>query len=227
MRLLAIALSVLVALISTGCSQGDAKQKKDDAKAAPPAVPVSVIEVAPREVPVSFEAVGRTEGSREVQVRARVAGILEKQLYTEGDSVKAGAVLFQIERAPFEIELAQARGTLAQERSREELAQKEAERLKLLADRRAISQKEADQAMSAVSQSSGAVQVARARVRQAELNLSYTTVAAPIGGITGRALQSIGSLVSPSGDSAIRCGCASRSQNRNLPPCAAPIKPWK
>ena len=199
MRLLAIALSVLVA----ACSQGDAKQKKDDAKAAPPAVPVSVIEVAPREVPVSFEAVGRTEGSREVQVRARVAGILEKQLYTEGDSVKAGAVLFQIERAPFEIELAQARGTLAQERSREELAQKEAERLKLLVDRRAISQKEADQAISAVSQSSAAVQVARARVRQAELNLSYTTVAAPIDGITGRALQSIGSLVSPTNETAM------------------------
>jgi membrane fusion protein (multidrug efflux system) len=199
MRSLALSVCVIVA----ACSQGDAKQKKDDAKAAPAAVPVSVIEVAPREVPVSFEAVGRTEGSREVQVRARVAGILEQQLYTEGDSVKAGTTLFQIERAPFEIELAQARGTLAQERSREELAQKEAERLKLLADRRAISQKEADQAMSAVSQSSGAVQVARARVRQAELNLSYTTVNAPIDGITGRALQSIGSLVSPTSESAM------------------------
>jgi membrane fusion protein (multidrug efflux system) len=199
MRSLALSVCVIVA----ACSQGDAKQKKDDAKAAPAAVPVSVIEVAPREVPVSFEAVGRTEGSREVQVRARVNGILEKQLYTEGDSVKAGAVLFQIERAPFEIELAQARGTLAQERSREELAQKEAERLKLLADRRAISQKEADQAISAVSQSSAAVQVARARVRQAELNLSYTTVAAPIDGITGRAQQSIGSLVSPTNESAM------------------------
>jgi membrane fusion protein (multidrug efflux system) len=162
-----------------------------------------VVEVAPREVPVVFDAVGRTEGSREVQVRARVAGILERQLYTEGDSVKAGATLFQIERAPFEIELAQARGTLAQELSRQELARKETERLKGLADRRAISQKEADQAASAASQSDAAVQVARARVRQAELNLSYTTVTAPIGGITGRAQQSIGSLVSPTNDSAV------------------------
>jgi len=198
MRLLALLLTAALA----ACSQGDARQKKDDAKTAQ-ALPVSVIEVAPRDVPVSFDAVGRTEGSREVQVRARVSGILEKQLYTEGDSVKAGAVLFQIERAPFEIELAQARGTLAQEVSRAELAQKEAERLKLLADRRAISQKEADQAASALSQSSAAVQVARARVRQAELNLSYTTVSAPIGGITGRAQQSIGSLVAPNNDSAI------------------------
>jgi membrane fusion protein (multidrug efflux system) len=194
-------LAVLLTLFVAACTEGDAKQQKD-AK-APAALPVSIIQVAPREVPVAFEAVGRTEGSREVQVRARVAGILEKQLYNEGDSVKAGTVLFQIERAPFEIELAQARGTLAQELARQELAAKEAERLKTLADRRAISQKEADQAISALSQSSAAVQVARARVRQAELNLSYTTVAAQIDGITGRALQSIGSLVSPTGETAL------------------------
>src|SRR4051794_28686229 len=196
-------LAVLLCALLAACSEGDAKQKKDEAKAAPAAVPVTVLEVAPREVPISFEAVGRTEGSREVQVRARVSGILEKQLYNEGDSVKAGAVLFQTERAPFEIALAQARGPLAQELSRQDLAAKELERLKGLADRRAISQKEADQAASAASQSTAAVQVARARVRQAELNLSYTTVSAPIGGITGRALQSIGSLVSPTNESAI------------------------
>jgi membrane fusion protein, multidrug efflux system len=197
-------IAVLLAVVITACSQGDAKQGKDAAKAAAAAaLPVGVIEAAMREVPVTFESVGRTEGSREVQVRARVAGILERQRYTEGDSVKAGAVLFQIERAPFEIELAQARGTLAQETARHELAVKEAERLKMLADRRAISQKEADQALSAVSQSRAAVEVARARVRQAELNLSYTTVAAPISGITGRAQQSIGSLVSPTSESAV------------------------
>ncbi|HET7669902.1 MAG TPA: efflux RND transporter periplasmic adaptor subunit [Burkholderiales bacterium] len=198
MKILLILLSVTIA----ACGQGDAKQAAKGA-AAPAALPVGVVEAAIREVPVTFEAVGRTEGSREVQVRARVAGILEKQTYVEGDSVKAGAVLFQIERAPFEIELAQARGTLGQETARHQLAVKEAERLKTLADRRAISQKEADQALSAVSQSSSAVEVARARVRQAELNLSYTTVSAPIGGITGRAQQSIGSLVSPAGESAI------------------------
>jgi membrane fusion protein (multidrug efflux system) len=200
MRLIVLFITALLA----ACSQGDAsQQKKGDAKAPPSALPVTVLEAQPRQVPITFDAVGRTEGSREVQVRARVAGILEKQLYTEGDTVDAGAVLFQIERAPFEIELAQARGTLAQEISRRELAGKEFERLKGLADRRAISQKEADQAASAASQSTAAVQVARARVRQAELNLSYTTVTAPIGGITGRSLQSIGSLVSPTNDSAM------------------------
>jgi membrane fusion protein, multidrug efflux system len=194
-------LIAFLTIVIAACSQGDARQGPE--KGAPPALAVSVLVVQPREVPVSFDAVGRTEGSREVQVRARVSGILEKQLYTEGDSVKAGAVLFQIERAPFEIELQQARGALGQEVARLDLAMKESERLKTLVDRRAISQKEADQAFSAVSQSTAAVEVAKARVRQAELNLSYTTVSAQISGITGRAQQSIGSLVQPANDSAL------------------------
>src|ERR1700756_4779148 len=104
-------LPFLLALLVAACTQGDAKQQKDGKAAggASAALPVSVIQVAPREVPVAFEAVGRTEGSREVQVRGRVSGIIEKQLYTEGDSVKAGTTLFQIERAPFEIDLQQQR----------------------------------------------------------------------------------------------------------------------
>jgi membrane fusion protein (multidrug efflux system) len=198
------ALVLLIVAVLAACSEGDAKQGKDKgAKAAPPALAVTAIEAALREVPVTFEAVGRTEGSREVQVRARVSGILERQEFQEGDSVKAGATLFEIERAPFEIELEQARGALAEIRAREELARQEHERLKGLADRRAISQKEADQAASTARQARAAVQVASARVRQAELNLSYTRVKAPIDGITGRALQSIGSLVSPGNDSAV------------------------
>jgi membrane fusion protein (multidrug efflux system) len=196
---------VVLSLILAACSEGDAKQGKGakDAMAVSPPLGVTLLEVALREVPVTFEAVGRTEGSREVQVRARVAGILERQKFQEGDSVKAGATLFEIERAPLEIELAQARGVLAEVAAREELARQEHERLKGLADRRAISQKEADQAASGARQAQAAVQVARARLRQAELNLSYARVVAPIDGITGRALQSIGSLVSPSGDAAV------------------------
>ena len=197
------ALCALLLPILAACSEGDARQGNGKAASAPAALPVGVVEAALREVPIAFEAVGRTEGSREVQIRARVAGILEKQLYTEGDSVRAGARLFQVERAPFEIEAAQARAALAQEIARNELAQAEFERLKGLADRRAISQKEADQAASTARQSIAAVEVARARLRQAELNLSYTSVSAPIGGITGRAQQSIGSLVQPNNDSAL------------------------
>jgi membrane fusion protein (multidrug efflux system) len=194
----------LAAFLVAACSQGDARQdiKGNDAKGNG-ALVVAAMTVAPRSVPIDFEAVGRTEGSREVQVRARVAGILEAQLFTEGDSVKAGTPLFRIERAPFEIDLQQARATLAQEMARHEFAEQEFTRLKRLADRRAISQKEADQAASTVRQSAAAVQLAQARVRQAELNLSYTAVDAPIGGITGRAQQSIGSLVAPNNDSAV------------------------
>ena len=109
-------LPLLLCAMLAACSQGDARQgKKSD---APAAVAVSVLQVAPREVPVSFEAVGRTEGSREIQVRARVAGILEQQLYNEGEPVQPGALLFKLERAPFEIELAQARAALAPERAK-------------------------------------------------------------------------------------------------------------
>src|SRR6478609_7471116 len=204
-KLFIVAAALAACLQLAACTNGDAKQKetKGDAKDSAPAVAVSAMEVALREVPVSFEAVGRAEGSREVQVRARVTGILERQLYSEGDAVPAGAPLFRIERAPFEIELQQARGVHAEALARDELSQQEHERLKRLADRRAISQKEADQAASAARQSSATVQVAQARVRQAELNLSYTNVTAPIGGVTGRALQSIGSLVAPNNDSAL------------------------
>jgi membrane fusion protein (multidrug efflux system) len=197
---IALALAGLAAL--GGCGRGEAKDQAT-AQAAPPALPVSVIQAALREVPVVYEAVGRTEGSREVQVRARVSGILEQQLYTEGDTVKQGAPLFRIERAPFEIDLQQTRASLAQETARHELAKQDYERLKGLADKRAISQKELDQAASNFSQSAAAVQMAQARVRQSELNLSYTAVDAPIAGITGRAQQSIGSLVAPAADSSL------------------------
>jgi membrane fusion protein (multidrug efflux system) len=200
-----ILIALSVAFLSA-CGQGGAQEKKPAAaaKGGPPApVTVAAIDVAPREVPVSFEAVGRAEGSRDVQVRARIAGILEKQMFVEGDRVKAGQPLFRLERAPFEIELAQARAALAQERARQDLAQQELARLKGLADRRAISQKEADQAASNARQSAAALQMAQARLRQAELNLSYTTVTAPIEGVTGRALQSVGTLVQPNNESAL------------------------
>ena len=193
----AFVLLIVVAL--SACSKGEAQQKP----AAPPAVPVSALQVALRDVPVAYEAVGRTEGSREVQVRARVAGILEKQLYVEGDAVKQGAPLFRIERAPFEIDLQQQRGALAQELARNELARRELERAKDLVARRFVSQQSLDQATAALAQSDAAVQVAKARVRQSELNLSYTSVDAPIAGITGRAQQSIGSLLSPTSDSSL------------------------
>jgi len=195
-------LAALLVLVPAACSQGDARQQQKKAE-APQAVVVAAISVAPRPVPVAFEAVGRAEGSREVQVRARVAGILEKQMYVEGDAVEAGAPLFRLERAPFEIELEQARAAAAQERAKNELARQELERLARLAERGFVSERQAEQAASAQRQSAAAVQMAEARVRQAELNLSYTAVNAPIAGVTGRALQSVGTLVQPNNESAL------------------------
>lgn len=189
----------VLALAVSACSRSGAEQKP----AVPPAVPVTTVEVAPQAVPVLFEAVGRTEGSKEIEVRSRVSGILEHQRFAEGDAVRKGAALFLIERAPFEIELQQARATLAQERARHERAQGEAERLKGLADRRAISQREADDAAAQLKQTAAAVELAAARVRQAQLNLSYTSVEAPIAGITGRAQRSVGSLVSAGGENSL------------------------
>ena len=178
-------------------------------KAAPPAPPppppvaVTLLVVAPREVPLVIEAVGRTEGSKEVEVRARVSGVLERVLYTEGAAVAANAPLFRIDRAPFEIALAQARAALAQEQSRNEQARREAGRLADLVAKRAISQREADDAASNLKTSGASLAAADAKVREAELNLSYTAVAAPIAGVTGRALRSQGSLVSAGTESGL------------------------
>lgn len=190
----------MLALSLAGCGQGTS-----GAVAAPntagAALPATVIEVAPQRVPIEVEAVGQVEGSKEVEVRARVAGILLKRSYKEGDVVSAGAPMFRIDPAPFEIALVQARAQLAQEQARNDQARREATRLTRLAAEKAISQRESDDAGSSLKLSDAALQAAQARVREAELNLSYTTVTAPVSGAAGRAVRSEGSLVSPGADS--------------------------
>lgn len=169
------------------------------APAAPPPAPAPVtarvIEVAPASVPIRFTVPGQVEGSKEVEVRSRVAGILERQLYKEGDAVKAGTPLFAIDRAPFEVALAQAKGVLAQATAQAESTKREETRLAPLVSERAVSRKEFDDATSARQLAEASLQQARAAVQQAELNLSYTSVAAPVGGITGRAARSVGALI--------------------------------
>jgi membrane fusion protein, multidrug efflux system len=90
----------------------------------PPAMPVGVRSVERHEVPILIESVGQAEGSKEVEVRARVTGLIEKQLYREGERVRAGAPLFTIERAPFENAVAEARAALAQEQARTDQARR-------------------------------------------------------------------------------------------------------
>ncbi|HEX6005429.1 MAG TPA: efflux RND transporter periplasmic adaptor subunit [Burkholderiales bacterium] len=194
-----LALSATIALTLAGCGNGEKPAAAANAKPAP-AIPVTVKRVEVQRVPIALEAVGQAEGSREVEIRARVSGIIEKRLYTEGAPVKAGQTLFMIDRKPFEIAVAQARAALSQERARLEQAQREAERLKPLAQSRAISQREYDDALSTARQSAAAIEGAQAKLAEAQLNLSYTDVKAPIGGITGRALRSEGSLVAANTD---------------------------
>lgn len=196
------AVFVIVAFTAllAGC---DGRASQPGAVRAPPPVSVRVLVAQPRSVPIVLEATARTEGSREVEVRARVTGILERQMFREGEEIRAGAPMYRIDRAPFEIALAQAQAALAQERARAERARIEASRLKVLVEDRAISRREYDDAVSEQLQSNAAVQAAQARVREAELNLSYTTVNAPISGIAGRAMRSEGSLVVANGDSSL------------------------
>ncbi|HUQ28882.1 MAG TPA: efflux RND transporter periplasmic adaptor subunit [Usitatibacter sp.] len=166
-------------------------------------MPVTIVKVAQRKVPVSLEAVGQAEGSREVEIRARVNGILEKRLFQEGAPVAAGQTLFQIDPAQYELAVQQARAALQQERVKRELAESEAKRLAPLADEKAISQRELDQANAASRTATASIAAAEANLKQAELNLSYTRITAPIGGVTGRALRSEGSLVNANTESSL------------------------
>jgi len=193
---------VLVVLLSlAGCEQGGAKTPAANPAAA--GVPAKVLEVAPQRVPIVLEAVGQVQGSKEVEVRARVSGILLKRLYNEGDFVREGSSLFQIDPVPYQIALAQANAQIAQERARQEQTRREAIRLKALAEEKAISQKEFDDAISAQKMSDATLQAAEANLRQAELNLSYTLVTAPVSGIAGRITRSEGSLVTAGQDSSL------------------------
>jgi membrane fusion protein (multidrug efflux system) len=162
-----------------------------------PPLPVTALEMQPTRVETSVEAVAQTEGAREVEVRARVGGILEKRVFDEGSPVKAGQALYQIDRAPLETAVAQARAQLAEAKARVEQTQREAARLKGLLAQQAISQREYDTASSDNSVAVAAVQAAQAALRQAELNLSYATVTAPVGGITGRSVVSEGTCSPP------------------------------
>jgi membrane fusion protein (multidrug efflux system) len=179
-----------------GCGEGEAP---------PPAAPIAVatVQVESQQLPFVLETVGRTEGSKEVELRARVSGILQRQLYAEGATVAAGAVLFRIDPAPFEIALAQAEAALAEEQARNSQARRNADRIKELLARNLVSRNDADTAISALEGSDAAMLAAHAKVREANLNLSYTKVSAPIGGITGRALHSEGSLVTAGTESGL------------------------
>ena len=150
--------------------------------------------MAPRWIPVAFEYVGQTYGSKDVEVRARVNGIVEKRLFQEGAAVRAGQPLFVIDARPYAAQVAAADAEVARAEAQKAQADREAARLKPLAERKAIGQKEADDAASAADLAAAAVKSARAKLVELNLNLAYTRVNAPIGGLTSRAQVSEGAL---------------------------------
>jgi membrane fusion protein (multidrug efflux system) len=183
-------LAVALALALAGCGQSG-----QQGQGFPPAQ-VSVISVEPKTLPATFEYTGQTLGSREIEVRARVTGILLSRNFVEGGAVKKGQSLFTIDPAPFAAAAARADADVAGADARLAQARKNAARLKPLYDDKAVSQKEFDDSVSAEAIADADLKAARARLTEANLNLLYTKVESPASGIAGRAQRSEGSLVS-------------------------------
>ena len=162
---------------------------------AMPPPEVAVVTVQAQSQPVELQYTGQTAGSRETEVRARVGGILNKRLFEEGAVVQAGTPLFQIDPATFQTQLASAEANVAVAEAKAAQARREYARLAPLAAEKAISQKEYDDGKSAVETAEATLKQVQAQANEARLNLGYTRVVAPIGGTTGVASKSEGSLV--------------------------------
>ncbi|MDN0076736.1 efflux RND transporter periplasmic adaptor subunit [Crenobacter sp. SG2303] len=192
---LGLTLAVIAALAACGKSAPKAQQ--------PPPVPVSVVAVQPQNVPVSYELVGQANGYRQVQVRARVGGILLKRVYTEGRPVKEGDLLFQIDPAPFQATYDNAKATLGVEEAKLVNAKQNYDRVLPLFKENAVSQKDRDDAAASYQSALASVAAARATLQNAKINLGYTRVTAPITGVTSKEVLSEGSLVSAANDASL------------------------
>lgn len=165
------------------------------APAAPPPPEVGVVVATKGSVGVVTELPGRTEASRIAQVRARVAGVVQRRLFNEGSDVKAGQPLFRIDDAPYRAALASAQAAQARAEANLMQTRAQAERYKPLAEANAVSQQEYVAAQAAFKQSEADVASAKAAVQTARINLGYAAVNAPISGRIGRALVTEGALV--------------------------------
>jgi membrane fusion protein (multidrug efflux system) len=187
-----VAVSVAILLAACGA-------KTDGQAAAPgggrPALEVGVVTVAPHSVGLVTELPGRLEASRVAQVRARVAGILQKRLFREGSDVIAGQLLFEIDSAPYRASLASAEASLARALANLTQAAAQAERYQPLVEANAISKQEYVNAVAAQKQAEADVAAAKAAVQTAQINLGYASVTAPIAGRIGRTLVTEGALV--------------------------------
>jgi membrane fusion protein (multidrug efflux system) len=171
-------------------------------KAEPPAAPppppvVEVAAAATRDVPVYQEWIGTADGMVNATIRAQVSGYLVRQNYREGDSVKKGQVLFEIDARPFRATLEQARADYARQEAQYVAAKANLNRVRPLVAQNAVSQKDLDDAVAREQSAQASVQVARAAVTKAELDLGFTQISSPIDGVAGIAKAQLGNLVGP------------------------------
>lgn len=183
--------SVIAAVLLSGCGESGEKSGGGDGS-----VPEVVVEVVkPERVVVKTELPGRVQALRTAEVRARVEGIIQKRLFTEGSELEAGTLLFQIDPATLQADLDAAKATLARTEADLAIAQIKQKRMKNLLARKAVSQQEFDEAQASAKQAEANVAAAKATVLRAQIDLDYASVRAPISGRIGRALVTEGALV--------------------------------
>src|SRR5205809_6135996 len=158
---------------------------------------VLVTTVQPRDVPRVLERVATLDGFINANINAQVQGYILSRDYKEGSLVKKGDLLFQIDPRPFEAALAQAKGTLAKDQANWAKADADQKRAVDLFNKKVISDQERDTAIAAAGSSKANVEADEAAVQQAELNLGYTKIIAPIDGLAGFANNQVGDLVGP------------------------------
>src|SRR6201984_771386 len=192
MKKFTVLIIVLVfALLALGCS-------RKPAQLAPSAPEVLVTTVTPRDVPRVLERVATLDGFINANINAQVQGYIVSRDYQEGSVVKKGDPLFTIDPRPFQAALAQATGTLAKDQANQVKADADKKRAIDLFKKKVISDQERDTAIAAADSSTANVEADKAAVQQAEINLSYTKIIAPIDGMVGFANNQVGDLVGPS-----------------------------
>jgi RND family efflux transporter MFP subunit len=192
MKLLIAVAAILIAVsFAAGCS-------RKAAQTAPPPPEVLVTTVQPHDVPRVLERVATLDGFINANINAQVQGYIISRDYQEGSIVKKGDLLFQIDPRPFEAALAQAKGTLAKDKANQAKSDADEQRALDLFKKKVISDQERDTAIAAAGSNRANVEADEAAVKQAEINLGYTKITAPIDGVVGFANNQVGDLVGPS-----------------------------
>jgi len=168
--------------------------RKPEMPVMPPPI-VEVMPVAKSEVPLSTTLIGQLDSPQNVEVRARVEGVVDKMLFTEGVEVKAGDLLFELDKKPFVEALAAANGALGEARATLKKYEKDVARLQPLTLSRAVPQQDVDNAMASVEVGKAGVKTAEAKVQSAEIDLGYCEIKAPLTGLIGARQVAIGGLV--------------------------------